>query len=329
MGVCSKIRAISIISTFLFFISAVGIAQTVNEAREAFNNGVTAQGSGNLEEAIGYFNECLDLCYELEGEEGIESLQIQVESMLPKFHLELGKSYYKEKQTDKAIEEFERSAQIASMYGDEVTESQAKRLIPQLYVQKGIQAYKAENFEGALVEFTKAVNNNPDYPSGYYYKALAQRQLQMDDALTETLDKGIEVSASANDNKNLERIRKVGRDYYLKTGVSEKEAGNYDNAVKYLLQSINYEKENATTHYILATVYNEQSQWDNAVASAEKALEYESDQHNEEAKIYYELGKAYKEKGDKSAACDAFKKSAVGPYEEAAKYEIEHVLKCD
>ena len=47
-----------------------------------------------------------------------------------------------------------------------------------------------------------------------------------------------------------------------------------------------------------------------------------------DAKIYYELGNSYLGKGDNTAACDAYTKANKGDYAEAAKYQMEHVVKC-
>ena len=47
-----------------------------------------------------------------------------------------------------------------------------------------------------------------------------------------------------------------------------------------------------------------------------------------DAKIYYELGNTYAGKGDNAAACDAYTKANKGDYAEAAKYQMEHVIKC-
>ena len=80
----------------------------------------------------------------------------------------------------------------------------------------------------------------------------------------------------------------------------------------------------------LALVYNGQSKWDNAIESCNKALTFfKGEETTKDAKIYYELGNAYKGKGDTNAACEAYKKAAKGDYAEHANYEIEHTLKCN
>jgi len=58
-------------------------------------------------------------------------------------------------------------------------------------------------------------------------------------------------------------------------------------------------------------------------------LELETGEAEKKARFYYTLGTALKGLGDKTGACAAFKNALYGPFEEGAKYEIEHELKCN
>jgi tetratricopeptide (TPR) repeat protein len=82
------------------------------------------------------------------------------------------------------------------------------------------------------------------------------------------------------------------------------------------------------THFLLATIYNEQSRYQDAVNSAQRAIDLFNGTKDETAKIYFELGKAYEGLGDITRACAAYNDAAYGNYEASAKYQMEHVLKC-
>ncbi|MBN2350379.1 MAG: hypothetical protein JXJ22_16195 [Bacteroidales bacterium] len=327
MGTLRKIKRL-LTAIALLFIVSLGYSQTLKEATDSFNEGVKAQQENRLGEAIQYFNECLDICYESE-EEGVEELQLKVESSLPKLHLQLAKDFYQAKKIDEAIEQFKLTAQVAAQFGDSDTENQANKVVPQLYTQVGISKYKRDDFQGSLSEFKNAVEFSPDYVSAYYYIMLVYKQLDNEAELKNTAEKGIEMALNANDDKNYERISGIARDYFLSKGNSAKESANYSDAENYLKQSISYDDKNATAYYLLTSVYNAQANWSAATDAAKKALQFEDDDPEKESKIYFELANAYKEKGDSTSACEAYKKAAFGAYEEAAKYQLEHILKCN
>ena len=49
----------------------------------------------------------------------------------------------------------------------------------------------------------------------------------------------------------------------------------------------------------------------------------------DQARFNYELGNAYFGKGDSAGACEAYGNASTGDYAEAAKYQMEHVVKCE
>ena len=104
--------------------------------------------------------------------------------------------------------------------------------------------------------------------------------------------------------------------------------GSLFSTIKYLKNSLEFDGENATAYFLLSQICNSQSKWEEAIENANKAMEYEKDDPEEKAKIYFELGNAFSGKGENSNACDAYKKSAIGAFKAAAEYQIEHVLKC-
>jgi tetratricopeptide (TPR) repeat protein len=82
-------------------------------------------------------------------------------------------------------------------------------------------------------------------------------------------------------------------------------------------------------YFYLGTAQNELKQWDQAIENSNKGLAVEKDDDEKKAKHYYNMGMAYKGKGDTSAACTAFKNALFGQFKENAQYEIETELKCN
>ena len=82
-------------------------------------------------------------------------------------------------------------------------------------------------------------------------------------------------------------------------------------------------------HISTTVIYNKQSKWDASIEAANKALEIMGEVDTKDAKVHFEMGNSYYGKGDNTAACEAYGKANKGDYAEAAKYQMEHVVKCN
>jgi len=121
---------------------------------------------------------------------------------------------------------------------------------------------------------------------------------------------------------------KLALSFYGKNAAKALQENDYPSAEKYFKELVNF-KEESDVYYQLAVVYNKQQKWDSAIEAANKGLElFTEEGTTKDAKLYFELGSAYKGKGETTTACEMYKKAARGDYEEAANYEIEHTLKC-
>ena len=137
------------------------------------------------------------------------------------------------------------------------------------------------------------------------------------------------MAKAENDNKYYQGSLKLGRDYFLIKANAEKDAKNYDDAIGYLKNSLEFDGENSTTYYLMVQIYSAMQNWDETIAAAEKGLEFDKDNPTDQAKFYYEMGNAFLAKEENEKACNAYKKAAIGPFKESADYQIEHVLKCE
>ena len=66
--------------------------------------------------------------------------------------------------------------------------------------------------------------------------------------------------------------------------------------------------------------------WQKAIEFGNKAVNLEQ---KSKSKIYFELGKAYEGIGNKSEACNAYKKVTDGPNVAAAQYKVNTEFKCN
>jgi len=324
------------IKLLFFFCSLLGFlsfttGQSLNEAKEAFNNGVSAIQSNNYEVAITQFNKCLEIYSEMDEEDAMEGedMIIQIESKLPTLHYQVAMDFVQAKDIDNAISEFKNTIEIANKYDDQSTSVKAEQIIPQLYYQKAGGKYKNKDFQGALEDYDKAIELNPEYSKAYYMKSLIYKNMTDDDSFVESTKKAIVLAEKNNEQKVLDKAKQSGGKYFLNKGNKAKSEEKYSDAEKYLKLALEFDDKNSLAYYLLASVNNMQSSYDAAIEAADKALEYESDDSEKKARIYYEMANALKEKGESDKACDAYKKASYGAYKDAAEYQIIHVLKCE
>ena len=171
-----------ILKVFVVFISFLAIGsiasgQTLDDFREAYNNGVNAQQANNLDEAIANFNKCIEIYSQLGTYDSLEAedIIIMVESNMPALYYKVAMELYNEKNLDGAIEKFEETIEVADKYNDPGLSAKASKVVPQLYYMRAGNKYNGNDFEGALADYDKAISD------------LRESKLLSDNSVTRTL----------------------------------------------------------------------------------------------------------------------------------------------
>lgn len=326
-----KLRSI-IALVIIMALPLTVFSQTLEEAQKAYNAGVTANSEGNTEEAINQFNACIEACeylVDMEEDETAEELMYTVQAVVPKLYYQLGTTQLSNKEVEKGIANIYKAKEVAGYYGDTDTEAKAKKVIPQIHYKIAASKFKANDLDAALSELDKSIAANPDYASAYYLKAVVYKKKDDDDAFKKTAQDGIAAAKRSNNRKIESKISETGLKHFLKKGNDAKGAAKYDEAVSYLNSALEFDEEDGTTLFLLTSTYSSKGDYSSAISTGEKAVAVETGGPEAQAKIYLVIAEAYAKKGDNSAACDAYKKAAVGQYQEHAEYQIEHVLKCE
>ena len=312
----------------IFLVSGVS-AQTLDEATTLYNDGGTAVQEGDIELAIQKFNECISICetlYEEEEDMDAESLMTSIQEKLPKLYFQLSVNKLKEKDIDKGLEYAIRSKETSEEFGDSETLEKSKELLGKVYYSIGLSKYKAQELDEALVQLDKAIAEDNNLKA-HNLKLVILKDEAQDELLTEASKIAIAAAEEANNFEYKDKFVQFVSTYFYNAGVLAKQSSDYDAAVKNLLASLDFNAENADAYYLLASIYNSKSDWDNAINAANEGLKYVT--NGSQAKFYYELGSAYYGKGDNDAACEAYSNAAVGEYAENANYQMEHVVKCN
>lgn len=303
------------------------VAQTYEDAILAFNEGTELVNNNNHTGAIAAFERVITLSDQI-GEEAAD-IKTRAQNQIPQLYFLIARDLYTSGSFLPAAEAFLAAAEQATKYGNEQIATRSQQAVPQIFLQQGTLYLRNENYESALEMFDEAIKYRPTYAAAYYNKGLVHRQSNDLEQALEFYDKAIQIGASSNERNVVENATNAARNFLLLRGVNQMEDRRYRPATELLRQALQYDDESSDVHYRLSEVYNKQALWDNAIASANRALELEQGGRTDRAKIYFELGYALKNKGGRdAAACDAFSNAVFGPFRAAAEHEIEHELKC-
>jgi tetratricopeptide (TPR) repeat protein len=312
-----------VISAFFILVSLAlnSFSQTLDDAGAAFNQGIQFSKDGNYAEALKSYEQTIKICTQV-GDDGME-LQIKAEQQLPGTYFNVAKGLYEAKNYTEAITNFEKALQYANQMGETKTADASNTYLAGIYYSMGNADLKSEAFDSAIEKYNKSLTYKSTYYKSYYGLGLVYKKQENLPLMKENLDKA--VSMAGDDTKTIGNAKDAATSAYQKAGALALQSGKYSVAVENLLASQEYNNTEPRTYFYLAVAYNGLSKWDDAIASANKALELQTEDKSD---IYFELGKAQENKGDKASACENYKKVTGGNNVAAAKYQIEQVLKC-
>jgi tetratricopeptide (TPR) repeat protein len=317
-------------------ISAGLNAQTLSDATALVKEGQAAMGEEKIDVAVQKFEEAIVICedlYEEEEDMETEALMEQIKPTLPGLCYKAGLSLAKSKDLEGSLEYLDKAMSYAEEYNSPSDKEKAAALASKIHYSTGGAKYKAavkdgnknqEMLDAAIIDLDKAIEMDPNNLSAYKLKTGILIMQEKDDELASTTKKVMDVRGNISDRDAI--IDKTAAYFYNKGGKA-KQSSNYSEALDNIKKSLEFDSENTEAYYVMATVYNAQKKWDEAISSANEGLKYESAVN--QARFYFELGTAYFGKGDKASACDAYSKASTGDYKENAEYQKKYVVKCD
>jgi len=320
------LKKLLLLSAMSLVLGLQAQGQTLKDAIDAFNTGMDLAGS-DIKAAISSVEKSLQIA-SLLGEEG-EEVKEMAEVQIPGLYFDLAMGQYKERNIPEAITGFEGAIVVADKFSDSNTKRRTESVLHQLYAIQGNTLFRENNNEEALGLFDKSIAINPQFARAYLGKGLVYRRLEDADNFKQAMDKAIETALLTDEKQILETAESTARDFFLVRAARAKGENNITQAIEFLTTSLSYDQTFPETHYLLATIHNEQSRYQDAINSAQRAIELSNGgSRDETAKIYFELGQAYEGLANTSQACAAYKNASYGNYEASAKYQMEHVLKC-
>ncbi len=319
-----RIFAVMIFAVFSLSLAA----QDINSAIDIFNAGNQAVQAGTLELAIEKYKEAHEMALKL-GEEGNDIVSA-AKGQIPTLYYQLGVKDYKDKNTDKAIVEFQNAITYGEEFGDTETVVKSKEIMPKLYFAKGNELFKEDKFDEALTNFNLSAELDPNYSRAFWGQGLAYNKLGKNDEMDAAFKKSKELAVAEGDQALVDRINTTAKKFLQADGVSKLQAQQWNEAIKYFDSSNEYKADEPDTFYYLALAYNALKNWGKATEAAQAGLDLTAAESSDtKAKFYFEMGNAYKGAGDNAKACEAYSNAKFGKFVENATYELTTVLKCN
>jgi tetratricopeptide (TPR) repeat protein len=319
------LQKLLLITSFSLLVGLQSQGQTLKDAIDAYTKGIELIDS-DISAAIENLERSHEIAINL-GAEGDE-VKEQAEIQIPSLYYERAMNFYRERNIEQAVDGFQAAIDVAEEFKNQNVKSRSEAVLHQLYFIQGNGAFRENENDKALELFNMALEINPQHARSHLGKGLVYRRLENTELFKESMDMAIESGLMTNDESTVETAESTARDFFLVRALRLRGEEKYDEALELLNTSLVYDQKFPETHFLFATIYNEQSRFQDAVKSAGQALELLNGSRDETAKIYFELGKAYAGLGNTSMACTAYRDAAHGQYVESAKYQMEHVLKC-
>lgn len=317
-----KLIRVALLGFFCFGTIQIMQGQDVNEAVNAYNAALkvmTTDPAG----AVKSLDSCVELCNKIGAP--ADSVKTAARSKFAETYYNLAINQAKEKNLDAAIVNFKE----AIKYGTETNNTEVlKRTTPAL---TRIYAMQANTYltQKDPVKAQETLNLALQMDTLNVTVWLVQMKINQDADNADGVEAAIAKCVSLSKNPNETRqAQQSGMKYFLTKGSKAVNANKFDEGAVNLEKAFIYDETNKDILAYLAKAYNGLSQWDKAIETANKGIALEEDVAEKEAKYWFEVGLAYKGKGEKANACEAFKKAMVGQYLENAKYEIDVDLKC-
>jgi tetratricopeptide (TPR) repeat protein len=318
----TRLIRITVLGIFCFGSIQIMQAQDVNEAVTAYNSALQTM-KDDPAVAVKSLQTCIDLCAKIGAP--ADSVKEAARLKFAETYYNLATNQARDKDLDGAIVNFKE----ALKYGRETNNTEVlKRATPALVRIFAIQANTfliQKDPAKAQETLNKALEMDTLNATVWLVQMKIYQDAGNDDGVDAAIQKVLTVSKNPNETR---QAQQSGLKYFLGKGSKAVNASKFDEGVVNLEKSLKYEETNKDVLAYLAKAYNGVSQWDKALETANKGIAVEEDVPEKEAKFWFEVGLAYKGKGDKTQACEAFKKAMVGQYVDNAKYEIDVDLKC-
>ena len=288
---------------FLLFVAAMvsaGImsAQDINQATENYNNGVMELDMGNKDAAVTCFQTALSMAENL-GDEGAE-LAANCKNIIPNVMLSIAKDFIKAENYDGAVEQLNKTAETAELYGLAETASEAKDMIPTVFLSKGNVLLKAKNVAGAIEAFQQVLALDPA-------NGMASLLLLAQGNVAEAEAAYLQASANGQETNAKKQLLKM----FQRLAQASLKAKKYQETIDYATKANSY-VEDATSYKFAASAAQQLGKNADCISYYEKYLELNPNA-KDAAGVKFTIAALYQQAGNKAKAKEFYQMVANDP----------------
>lgn len=315
------------------FVSVIALLAAVSLSAQdltaTYNEAAAAYGAKNFAAATTGFEKVID--------EGIDdpdaaSMVATAKTTLPKCYFMLGGTALRTKNYDEALKNFEKSAELAELYGDMNQMAKSNGWVAKIYQIQGGDAFNSKDYATAAAIFQKGYNADPDNTGMALNLAMSYCEMFMASGNMEDYEKGMDIYeaiAAKTHPKYADDVAKAKEMMTLYTNnmVAKLQAANdFDGIIAAADKMLETNPENALALNVRLQAYANKKDYAKVIELGEAAAAAQTDEADKSL-MYYLLGAAYNAKEMKPQAIAAFKQVTAGPAAENAKAALTELTK--
>ena len=261
---------VSVIALFgAVSLSAQDVTAIYNEAAAAF-------GAKNFTEAAAKFEQVIDQGMD---NESAASMVATAKSTLPKCYFMLGGGALKTKNYDEALKNFEKSAELAELYGDMNQMAKSNGWVAKIYQIQGGDAFNNKDYATASEIFAKGYAADPDNTGMALNLAMSYCEMAMSSGDMSQYEKGMEIYeavAAKTHPKYAEDAAKAKEDMALYTNnmVAKMQAANdFDGIIKMADDLLAKNPQSALAQNVRLQAYANKKDYAKVIEDAKAAIE--------------------------------------------------------
>lgn len=307
---------------FSVFALLASVSLSAQDVTAIFNEGAAAYGAKDFAGAAAKFEQVI--------EQGIDnpdaaSLVATAKASLPRCYFMQGGNNVRTKQYDEALANFEKSAELAELYGDMTQMTKSKQWVAKIYQMQGGEAFNSKDYATASEIFAKGYAADPRNTDMALNLAMSYCELGKyaegmaiyEDIAALTNPKYEEAVAKANEMMTL----------YTNNEVAKLQSANdFDGIIAMADALLAKNPSSAVAHKVRLQAYSSKQDFAKVIELGEEAAAAQTDLEDKSL-MYLTLGAAYNAKEMKPQAIAAFQKVTDGPAVESAKAALAELTK--
>ncbi len=317
-----KLILVALLGIFCFGSVQTMQGQDINDAKTAYNAALTSM-KDSPEAAVKSLQACIKLCDQIGAP--ADSVKIAANSKFAETYYNLATNQARAKDLDGAVVNFKEAMKFGKATNNTEVLNRTTTALARIYAINANTFITKKDSVNAQANLNLALELEPANVTVWLVQTKVFTETNNVAGIDTAIQKVTEISKNPNE---IRQAQQMGMKYFLSAGSKAVIANKFDEGILHLEKAAKYDETNKDVLAYLSKAYNGASKWDSAIEAANKGIALEEDVPEKEAKFWFEIGLAYKGKGDKSNACDSFKKAMFGQYVENAKYEIDVDLKC-